>query len=387
MNNLLHLPKEINHKKLFFWGFVFYLIIPLIILQTDLLDGLPGIDPWKKNNFLKPDLFSTYLLLITLFFIVFYAGSFIGTRYIKLSYPKTKILGPTSAKITLLLCTAFTIIFFFKARGAAFQGYTTDNFDDGIVGIISTTNLLLFFIHFVIIQPKKTKTGFLILLIFNSIFLLGLGGRMYVVIPLVAYFVRAYNQRATSGKSLLPYVFLVIGIALIAAILGAIRIGSDFSLLTYFIFAEPIFTSYSSFSFLNQNALSLIKIPYNFIFSFLNIIPSLFWPGKAEMMATLATGWAKFDNPLGALSIFATIFGDFGIIGGGIFVFLFGVFFGHLYKSYKSGAINKNVYYCFCSILPFSFFRDPIAIPIKIFIFSFVILPFILKILRLSLKK
>lgn len=386
MSKASNIFNEINHKGLFLFGVLFYLISPLIILQTDIFDGLPAIDPWK-TNVLDISHLTTYILLVLEIVICFYAGSHVATKYSNPRFSVKRDLGRISSKVILVITGLFVGFFIFQLRASAFQGTASFNEDDRLQGILSTANLLLFYIHFVLEQPKNTKRIFLIIFVINSIFLLGLGGRMYVIIPAVAYYIRAYNQAAVKGKSILPFILIPLITALSASIIGAIRIGDKLDKIMYFIFAEPIFTSYSSFSYVNQNTIPLASVPYSFMVSFLNFIPSLFWPGKAETLTKLVGDWAKFDNPLGAISVFVSIYANFGVIFGGVFVFLLGAFYGYLYKAFKNNNINKNLYYCFCGVLPFCFFRDPIGVPIKIFITSYLIIPYFLQIFRKSLTK
>lgn len=382
------IPKEINHKGLFMFGVIFYLFTPIYFLYNNSLDGLPGIDPWKENVLDNHHLI-LYLVLVFELVFFFYLGSYLATKYTNPHFSTRRELGKMSAKFILFFVVLFVGYFLYAIRGSAFTGRASLQTleDNRFEGILSTSGLLIFYIHFVIDQPKIYKTCFLLLFIITAVFLLGIGGRMYVVMPLVAYFIRAYNNAALKGKSLVPYVFIPLIGALSASIIGAIRIGEGLDKTSYFIFTEPIFTSWSSLSYLNHNAIPWIKFPSNFSISLLNFIPSVFWPNKADFLSSMSSNWAKYDNPLGALSIFVSVFGDFGIIGGAIFAFLLGAFFGYLYKAYKTNNINRNLYYCFCAVLPFSFFRDPIAIPIKIFITSFGIIPFLLQVFRQSMKR
>jgi len=376
----------LNHNSLFLFGVLFYFISPLVILQTDIFDGLPGIDLWKLNK-LDYSHFYTYILLVLELVVAFLCGSFLWYKFPSAKFSTQRVLGNITSRIIFFITTIFVCVFIFKLRGSAFQGSASYSEDDNLQGVLSTANLLLFYIHFVYEQPRKVKNMFLIVFLLNSVFLLGLGGRMYVIIPAVAYYVRAFNRASTTGKSLMPYIFIPIIGALSASIIGAIRIGNDLDKVMYFIFAEPIFTSYSSFSYVNQNVIPLFATPYSFFVSFLNFIPSLFWPNKADVLTSWVGDWAVYDNPLGALSVFVSIFANFGIILGGLFMFFLGGLFGFLYKAYMTGNINKNIYYCFCAVLPFCFFRDPIGIPIKIFISSFLIIPFLIRLFRASFLK
>jgi hypothetical protein len=376
---------EITHRGLFFFGVLFYLIAPLIILQTDIFDGLPAIDPWKTNVLDSEHLF-IYLALVIELVVFFYMGSYLAIKYTNPNFSTRRDLGKISSRVLLIVVGIFVSVFIFKLRASAFQGTAAFNEDDRLQGILSTANLLLFYIHFVLEQPKYTKRIFLIIFIINSIFLLGLGGRMYVIIPAVAYYIRAYNNASRRGKSVIPYIIIPLIAAISASIIGALRIGDKLDKPLYFLFAEPIFTSYSAFSYVNQNNIPLVATPYSFFVSFLNFVPSLFWSGKAEALTKLVGDWAKFDNPLGALSIFVSIYANFGIVLSAVFIFFFGALYGYLYKGFITGKINKNIYYCFCGVLPFCFFRDPLGVPIKIFITSYLIIPYLLQLFRRTLK-
>ncbi len=388
MNIKISLPKEINHKGLFIFGILFYLVSPLVVIQTTIFDDLPGINGWKENKLNDENLFLYIFLVVALVFF-FILGSNLAYKFTNLHFTTKRELGSKSSKLIFIITTVFVLFFIYQLKGNAFQGGAgiSLNEDDRLQGILSTAGLLVFYLHFAIDQSRTMKFAFLILFIITAVFLLGLGGRMYVIIPAVAYFMRAYNRTALNKKPLWPYFFIPILGALAASILGAIRIGEKMDKIAYFLFAEPIFTSYSAFSYVNQNVIPFFNVPYNFFVSLFNFIPSLIWPGKAETLFGLAGDWARYDNPLGALSVFVSIYADFGIIFGCLFIFFFGAFYGSLHKAFKKGKMNKNLYYCFCAVLPFCFFRDPIGIPLKIFITSFGIIPFILQLIRQSLKK
>jgi len=159
INKIFHLPKEINHKVLFLFGFLFYFVAPVIILQTDFLDGLPGIDGWKEANVLDNFHFNLYISLISWFFVSFYIGSYFGEKYINVKYAVKRDFGDTSAKMIMCFVGIFTFIFIIKMRGLAFHGYSEDVNGNPNTGIMSTINMLLFYIHFVVEQPKKNKAN------------------------------------------------------------------------------------------------------------------------------------------------------------------------------------------------------------------------------------
>src|SRR5258705_5750253 len=89
---------KLKHNSLFLFGVLFYFISPLVILQTDIFDGLPGIDIWKINR-LDSSHFYTYLLLILEVTVAFILGSYLSYKLQSPRFSTNRVLGNITSKI------------------------------------------------------------------------------------------------------------------------------------------------------------------------------------------------------------------------------------------------------------------------------------------------
>lgn len=378
------LPEKIDHTHLFLFGFLYYIISPIIILKTTLFAEYPGINNWRLVCNLSPNETLAYLLIALLIFLSFNAGSTLAKNINIKTSTIPKNIGKTSSWIITTIALILTLYFIHEGRNYAFKGYSIE-YNSDVMGPIATTNLLCFIIHFNYKTNIICKRIVFLLLIINSVFLLGMGGRMYVLLPFIGYYIRYYNTQSkskTTTKLLIP-IFTLIS----ATVIGAIRINAELSLIPYLAFAEPIFTSYSSFTFIKNNPIPPIELPINFIASFINVIPTSILTEKREIISTITSNWANFSSPLGALSIVVSTTGDFGFIGSSLFFLIIGIIFQTIKNHSKKNKIPNEVYYTYCTILPFTLFRDPIGITIKIVFLSIITTRALIYLLHLMTRK
>ena len=135
--------------------------------------------------------------------------------------------------------------------------------------------------------------------------------------------------------------------------------------------AEPSFTWISAISMYHLNDLPLFSLPYNFISSFINFIPSALMPEKGELISEITM---NYDSPFGATSFLISLIDNFGIIGSLLAVCLLGFLLTQIRLHWQT-VFGKSYYYCVCGIIPFQLFRDGIEDINKQFFSNLIIVP------------
>lgn len=374
---------KLFHIHLFVFGFLYYLILPLFIALTEGFIGYPGMHHVYK--YFNAEIIFPYTIWVIILLLSFLAGSLLPLKYTSIA-PNSKeiktdwVIGTRDINlisIPFFLFGQYTII---SNSDNLFKGYQVD-YDTDFMGSIATLNMLfLFFLLYNKGKQKKNLTSYKIselyligsILEFSAV-LLGLGSRMYIMVPLISYIIYLLDNRKISFKKLIIRLSIII---LLLLAIGIWRLGdTDFSVdaLLYIGVAEPVFTWISAESMFSMNSLPLLAFPNNFITSFINFIPTILFPSKAEYINELTI---QYDSPLGATNVLVSLMGNFGLLGSCIALFFLG-FFLTCIRIQNTSLFIKTYYYCICGILPFQLFRDNISIVNKMLFYNFYIFPFI----------
>lgn len=361
--------KSIGDNSVLIFGLSFYCFLPFFAYASNIYSNGPGAQTWMK--LFEPLYYSS---TIAIFYIAFLMLAFISGKIIsvpiffrKLNKPISKVVLNYSA---LLIIVTFSF-YIYLARGNIFKGYLAV-YDTSLMGPLATVNLITTLFLLNIIQWKQSYHMFylfLFILLINSFFLLSMGGRMYVLTSAISLLLQHINSVSKNPESRIKILGIIFFIPLILLIIGVWRSGSEFNLeiLTVFGLAEPLLTSISIASLYDCEKLYLFRIPYNFLSSIINFIPSSVFSNKAEFIISLNDISTCLYSPFGATNIIASLYLNFGIIGSGIFILLFSI----LLKSIK--LVNRDgwwLYYYACGLLPFMFFRDGFIIFNKVLFFS-----------------
>lgn len=370
---------RLYHNYLFFFGVVYYLILPLYLVScnwgTDAA-GFQHIYTYYDSSFR-----GKYLLIVLFFVVSFYSGSLALLKFIVPVKKTTNSLFSTIGNRDIFLFSfpfwLFGQFIIFKNADQLFQGYTID-YNIKFIGLIASLNVLFLFLFLYQKLNKKTNLFLLFSLIEFSVILLGQGSRMYVLIPIVATAIFMLDNSYIQLKKLFVWggvavlFFLFIGIYR----LGINNVSTD--LLLYIGMAEPSLTWISCVSMFALNPLPLFAFPRHFLSSFYNFIPTVIFPQKSAYILPLSL---DFEAPLGATSIMVTIISDFGILGGCFMFFALGFLLTYIRFNYK-GKFGLTYYYCCCGVIPFQLFRDGSEIVNKMFFMNLFIVPVFLLGLR-----
>ena len=361
------------HNWLFLFGFIYYLIIPLVVVCSNKWEDYPGIDNiylYFKNRYIYGYL--TMVILLGLFFLL---GSY-TPRLCKLKTQMVYCEKIVPSKHFVLLVSPLLLYcqyVIFQNRSYLFQGYLVE-LESPFVGTIATTSLFVLFIYLynkIGIYSKTVDKLLVFFIIEMSIVLLGLGTRMYVIIPIISIFIYLIENKKISLKRL----FTISGFVILFILaVGIWRMGDkDISIdaLLYIGIAEPSLTWISAISLYDLNEIPLLLFPKQFLSSYINFLPSTLFPNKSELIASLPL---KYDNPLGATSLYTSLIANFGLFGSFLAIFLFGFLLTFIRLRWRTNY-GRAYYYCICGIIPFQLFRDSVEIINKELFFTFLILP------------
>jgi oligosaccharide repeat unit polymerase len=369
---------SIDHRILFFFGYVFYLFTPFVVGYSNLFKGFPGIELYKGFFNQIPDKKITSYLLISFSWLpAFYIGHFFFSLLKPYKIPLQKFPSNFCNKNINLIAVALflaLILFTIIGKNSLFGGYTT--YDTGARGKFSS--LLIIFNFFLIYQLISKAQASLLLVsgcLITAFLLLSMGGRMYVF---QTFIVLLIYKTSFAEKRWKPLQITVVAFAafFIGSFSGIWRMGQsfNFSKASYSFLAEPVFTWFSTSTFLIANEIPVFNFPTNFITSFFNLIPNTFISLQPYIVSTQDMGYT-YQSPLGADSLWTTLIINFGIVGSFLFMLTTGFFLNFLRHNAEKTRFGAVYYIMVCGLLPFQFFRDGFYIINKQLFFNFLLLP------------
>ncbi len=369
--------KIISPVYFFIFGMSFYFIIPIIIGEHYNLFSNVFFDNWLLTY--NQVNFSDKILIITFCFLLFLCFCFGFSLFNRGG--KIKLVAPISTS-SLYVFPIFILSVFIWNMGKAyyFKGYSVD-YNSEIMGKLATLQILL--LTFIFLTGKKNVKNYIYysFIGINSILLLSMGGRMYIILTVFSLLSFHYNNVSLQKKTI---VYVIISL-FVMVFVGLWRLdGVKFDLVSYIIFAEPVYTSFSLFSFVIHNGFDILNIPLNFFNSFLMSLPS-FLIDKNEYLITVKQMGFNYDSPLGATSLYVSLIANFGYLGSLFMMFIFGSI---LSLSRNSNRVYVQCFYFIsCGVIPFMFFRDAFGISIKVMFFNGLIVPMFVCILDGIVKK
>lgn len=362
------------HVWLFLFGFVYYLIVPLVAVESKIWENYGGMD--NLYGYYKEEYIIGYIFLVTSLCVAFLIGAFLPLFCCKNKKENDTIpcyINPRGLLVIVGPLFLYSQYVIFSNRSILFTGYT-EGYDVGFLGPITTMCMLFLFLFFYNrlgrYSPKIDKLLILIILEFLVV-LLGMGSRMYVLIPLLSILIFLLDIGTLSLKKVILSLVTIIVLLLIVGVWRAG--GSEISLdeMVFIGIAEPSFTWITAISMYHLNDLPLFSLPYNFISSFANFIPSAIMPGKGEFVSKISL---EFDAPLGATSILVSLIDNFGIVGSMFMICLLGFLLTQIRLHWLT-VFGKSYYYCVCGIIPFQLFRDGMEDMNKQFFSNLIIVP------------
>lgn len=363
----MHQPYHFTHRHAFLLGAAYYLLVPLMVLLFGV--NVAGMEEVKHRFFEVDSIWWFYFVVFVLLCpLAYLAGSL--WRPVRL-HPRriASTSATTLASLAILAIYAALFLFLtFQARSHLFAGYGGE-YDIMLRGPISTLQLLLLFQYlYEKAANKNTSVLFGLLLVLNSIVLLGMGGRLYVAIALVSVYFQWWNWESKTNRSRLLSLLLLFfgGVALLTAV-GMLRQGSGFNLtaLAFYFSAESFFVFISAASIFTEGEWYLLNFRTGVAAYLLNLVPSVIWPDKLAFITELSGEGLAFISPFGAISVVTSTVGNFGFLGGLLFFAAVGAFMTAV--GHTRGHPSREALYCYLvGLLVFSFFRDDFMIQFKV---------------------
>lgn len=364
----------LTHRHLFFMGWVYYLVVPLTLAYTQsfaLVDSLASLGPYY-------DVDSPYWPHLVSFSLAAPMAYWVGSLWRRLrasEFREAEVEGRRVGAWMLLPIYALLIcVFAVQARSLLGVGYIGD-LDFSLVGPLATAQMLILYQYlYERGAGHRITNAFAFLLVVNSMLLLSMGGRLYVMSTLVAIYFRWWNWGASSRRAQLRSLMMILFAPVVLVSVGMWRVGeTDYSLVGFYLVAESMFTSISAFTlFAGGHWSGLFDVPYEFSAAFANIVPSQLWPGKSEWLTMVASAAQNFESPYGGMSIVASSVESFGFVGGLGFFMIVGLYMTAVGRT--GGKAFREAYYCYLvGLLPFMFFRDPFQVQVKLVLLGFIL--------------
>jgi hypothetical protein len=361
-------------------GFIYYLICPFLAFQFLKLENITPVSdvlPYLSKNFFD----AAYFVDLFVILIMFYTGYKLSFL-IKLNENLKKFDAlaflkrtPIYLFLTISLLTLLLMISFLQKGGTFFSGYT--NFDVSFLGQVSTLTFLGFFFHNFFESPKLKKL-FILLLIFQSGILLGLGTRNIVMNGIVTIFLSSISLNKKILVSIKFYLVLFLFMLLILFI-GVWRTGYLLNINSLFgiFLAEPVFVlSSANVYFSKIGGRPFLNFPFEIIISIINFIPSFVLPQKVDILNFFLQDVQRY-SPFGASSVFVSLYSNFGMLYF-LYVIAIGVLFGYLYRKALISNFYRSIYFSAAPLIIFQFYNQFLYAFFKLLFWNTIFLPIII---------
>ncbi len=382
---------EVNHVLMFTVGFLFYWVFPIGVGIFRVEADEPTFRLWYLlfDNIPPPNL-TLYFLVTLASYLCFWGGS----EWVRRRLPEPQRPNPryrrlffykNTLNVPLAIGAVLAAAYAFLLRGELFMGYTSPLVTpvptperSAFTGI-SVSILSVAITYAAKLDERSAGLGrfrsllrnhFFVIYFIVAILVLSLGGRLYFISTLVMLLVyrTVYFRRIPVRRMLL----FSLAVAAFAGGAGLLRQGQSLkagqgliNLLT-----EPLFVNLPMLHFLEVNGFEVIKFPVFLIGSFINLIPTAFFPGKAAYLIDPAQYGYEIFSPAGGLSSFFSFMVNFGVLGTLAALFLTGCGLSYL-RGRDRTLLYRVMYVMLTGWLGFTFFRDPFSISIVKSMFEF----------------
>jgi len=366
---------EINHVATFSFGFLLYWITPLVVRIYAAKVDFPMASVW--SNLFLARLIAPYALACIGLYICFAFGDSIGLRLFRAQprrptdkVPRLVLSLATFAASVLLLYTAFVFRAALSRRASP-----VDLGAQAARGAVTTCVILLGLVCVIFTVERqemswrrRLASGYFLCFIAGCLLMLRLGSRLYVASFLVMFAIYQTMFRKRFKLSAVAAGGIVL--AMFFGAIGMWREEGNLSGAFFNVAEEPMINSLSLVHHLRSKGISWLNTPEQLGRDFLNLAPTLLVPNKVAIVKKL-----KVYQPLGGLNSFVSLDLNFGMIGAGLFLFVWPIAFRYL-KSRASNSLWATIYIMCSGWLAFTFFRDAFSISlVKAIVQDSVLLP------------
>ncbi|MDO8581257.1 MAG: hypothetical protein Q7S16_00070 [bacterium] len=373
---------EIDHIFLFTLGFIFYLILPFTLAETELFSANLGVYPTWKRAFdaITPQTWVWYFISVLLFYGSFIAGSWMSS---KRSLPAVKIkndIDPTALNIFFVIALFFIFVFGYSLRGYFFFAYQKSTQIPVFDSFIAASILLMSVAVCATIRRyyKRKEGQSLWKLLFNpavisycivAVLLISMGGRVIVgsSLIMVAVFFSVYIRRIHPLAAIAIFIALILSSHVVSMWRIGVSMQDTFAIQEYFVLrgwlmAATVFSSenfnvgYSLIDFLGKYSLPILRFPLVLFSNLIGLIPSFLFPAKTSWMVGFTSLGYNVGGLSGGFNAYISLVVNFGILGASLF--LFGLSYVLQQLKHYSGPIATAVYVMLSGWLAALFFRN-----------------------------
>ncbi|AXX16211.1 hypothetical protein [Leptospira borgpetersenii] len=362
----------IDHNFLLISGFIYYWYLPLIPYEIgDRKNVVLSMDVIESYELVNLEAKILYLVTSLLLILSFVLGEIIFKKkshkwdFLKSKYDFSK----TPIHLFFYGLVIFGIISLKYMLPVLFRGYSAVPewpLQRGWFISVNVSLIVLFCIYassradFYDISRKRKDmisiffSQYLIVSLLFGFLMYSTGNRGYFTLSIIS--VILVLQKVLKGFQLISSVVVIIGLSVLNAIWGLIRVKYD---VTFFKIAqnflmEPGYVGMTLISFLNKNELHLIEFPIPLLSNVIGMIPSILFPEKFKYIQAIAEMGKPISVFQGTTHNYVELMVNFGLIGSMIFMFLLSLTLNFL----KRNESLSGIYIAICSFLPFFFFRD-----------------------------
>ncbi|EKR00468.1 hypothetical protein [Leptospira borgpetersenii] len=362
----------IDYNFLLISGFIYYWYLPLIPYEIgDRKNVVLSMDVIESYELVNLEAKILYLVTSLLLILSFVLGEIIFKKkshkwdFLKSKYDFSK----TPIHLFFYGLVIFGIISLKYMLPVLFRGYSAVPewpLQRGWFISVNVSLIVLFCIYassradFYDISRKRKDmisiffSQYLIVSLLFGFLMYSTGNRGYFTLSIIS--VILVLQKVLKGFQLISSVVVIIGLSVLNAIWGLIRVKYD---VTFFKIAqnflmEPGYVGMTLISFLNKNELHLIEFPIPLLSNVIGMIPSILFPEKFKYIQAIAEMGKPISVFQGTTHNYVELMVNFGLIGSMIFMFLLSLTLNFL----KRNESLSGIYIAICSFLPFFFFRD-----------------------------
>ncbi|MBF3372326.1 hypothetical protein ISU80_01710 [Leptospira borgpetersenii serovar Arborea] len=362
----------IDYNFLLISGFIYYWYLPLIPYEIgDRKNVVLSMDVIESYELVNLEAKILYLVTSLLLILSFVLGEIIFKKkshkwdFLKSKYDFSK----TPIHLFFYGLVIFGIISLKYMLPVLFRGYSAVPewpLQRGWFISVNVSLIVLFCIYassradFYDISRKRKDmisiffSQYLIVSLLFGFLMYSTGNRGYFTLSIIS--VILVLQKVLKGFQLISSVVVIIGLSVLNAIWGLIRVKYD---VTFFKIAqnflmEPGYVGMTLISFLNKNELHLIEFPIPLLSNVIGMIPSILFPEKFKYIQAIAEMGKPISVFQGTTHNYVELMVNFGLIGSMIFMFLLSLTLNFL----KRNESLSGIYIAICSFLPSFFFRD-----------------------------
>lgn len=357
----------IDHNFLLISGFIYYWYLPLIPYEIgDRKNVVLSMDVIESYELVNLEAKILYLVTSLLLILSFVLGEIIFKKkshkwdFLKSKYDFSK----TPIHLFFYGLVIFGIISLKYMLPVLFRGYSAVPewpLQRGWFISVNVSLIVLFCIYassradFYDISRKRKDmisiffSQYLIVSLLFGFLMYSTGNRGYFTLSIIS--VILVLQKVLKGFQLISSVVVIIGLSVLNAIWGLIRVKYD---VTFFKIAqnflmEPGYVGMTLISFLNKNELHLIEFPIPLLSNVIGMIPSILFPEKFKYIQAIAEMGKPISVFQGTTHNYVELMVNFGLIGSMIFMFLLSLTLNFL----KRNESLSGIYIAICSFLPF----------------------------------